>query len=467
MIDWRFARELAEAGELNEAWKIVSEGFRENPNDKNSMVLASFLLEKGGNTGLGYHLAKQLVHNYPNESAGWTNLGRCADGLWRIEEAERAYLRALKLCTRDKDRITCLVNLSALHLQVGGFAKAKAYAEDALKIEPGNLKGLHNLGLCQLALKEWGSGWDNYAASVGSPHRRRWAYNKDPEPHWKGELGGTVVVYGEQGIGDEINSASMLPDAILRASKVIIDCDERLVSLYKRSFPGAKVHGTRTENNIAWDEEDRKIDYSISSMQLGGIFRTRAEDFPGTPYLKADPERVLMWRALFQTKAKPVIGVSWTGGIPQTGAKFRQWDLTDLLPLFRAVDAHWVCLQYKDASKEIEAFRKEHPEIDLVQYPHATLTKDYDDTAGIVSACDQVISIQTAVVHLAGALGKDCWAFVPKTSQWRYAGDEDYTPWYKNVRVFRQRELGAWAGVIGKASQILREKYASSKALAA
>lgn len=455
-VDWQKVRELAEAGEIDRAGKFVDRGFEDNINDPKALVLTTYLLEKLGKTNLAYHISKRLVELYPNESAGWTNLGKICDDLWRIEESERAYLKALKLCKEDKHKVTVLVNLAALYIQTGEFEKGLTFSEQAIKIDPENRKARHNLGICQLAAKQWGVAWANYSHSVGSAERIRWSYADEPE--WQGEIGKTVVIYGEQGIGDEINSASMFPDAMLRAGRVIIDCDPRLTNLYKRSFPGATVYGTRKEKVLDWAPEDHKPDASISSMQLGGLFRTKAQDFPGMAYLKADPERVLMWRALFQTKQKPVIGVSWTGGVPKTGAKYRQWDLSDLLPIFRSVDAHWVCLQYKDASAEIEAFKKKHPEIDLVQYPHATLTKDYDDTAGIVAALDQVIVMQTAVAHLAGALGKDCWVFVPKNGQWRYHGEDDYTPWYKTVRVFRQRVRGEWAGIIGKAAEELRKR---------
>jgi tetratricopeptide (TPR) repeat protein len=456
MVDLREARDLAESGKLADAMRMVTEALQEDVNDPKALVLASFICEKSGQDGIAYHIAKRVTDLYPNEGSGWTNLGRCADSLWRMEEAERAYKRALKCETRGHKRLTVLVNMAALYLQVGRFEEARPYAEEALKIDPEHLKARHNLGICQLAAKEWGDAWTNYAASLGSAHRNLVKYNDEPE--WKGEPG-TVVIYGEQGIGDEINSASMFPDAIDRASKVIIDCDSRLVGLYRRSFPTARVYGTRTAKVLNWAEEDRKIDFSISSMQLGGLFRTKAADFAGKPYLKADPDRTLMWEALFKTKGKPVIGVSWTGGVRNTGAKFRQWKLDDLLPLFRSVNAHWVSLQYKDAQPEIDEFRKKHPEVDLVQYPHATLTRDYDDTAAIVNACDMVIAMQTAVLHLAGGLGKRAWAFVPKTSQWRYAGEEDYTPWYQSVRVWRQKNKAEWRSVLHAAAQELKASF--------
>ena len=201
----------------------------------------------------------------------------------------------------------------------------------------------------------------------------------------------------------------------------------------------------------------------ISSMELGKLFRQTDESFHGKPYLKADPDRVLMWRALFATKQKPVIGIAWSGGMPQTGSKFRRMTLDDLLPVFRSVDAHWVCLQYKDASAEIADFGKRHG-VDLVQYPHATLTNDYDDTAALVEACDRVLCMQTAVAHLAGALGKQCHVFLPKNSQWRYGEEGTDTLWYSSLKVIRQTKRGEWKDAISRAAVILGLQYESRKA---
>jgi len=145
----------------------------------------------------------------------------------------------------------------------------------------------------------------------------------------------------------------------------------------------------------------------------------------------------------FKAKGKPCIGIAWSGGLPHTGEKFRQWSLKDLLPILKSIDAHWVSLQYKDASAEIEEFKKQHPEIDIVQYAHGTLTKDYDDTAAMVKALGRIICMQTAVAHLAGGLGVKCDVFVPKNSQWRYGTFNDI-PWYSSVNVIRQKQRGKW-----------------------
>jgi tetratricopeptide (TPR) repeat protein len=439
--DLHKARELAEKGHLEEAWKICDSMLAEKPEDPRAMILASYILEKQGRASVSYHLSKRLTQLFPRESAGWTNLGRCADHLWRMDEAKRSYARALKLAKRDRDRVSALVNISAVHLQLGEFAEARGYAEEALRLEPDNRKSRHNLGLCQLANHEWKDGWENYRGSLGSGNRIQWNYCDEPE--WMGEAGHNVVIFGEQGLGDEVCAASMFPDAIARAGKVILDCDPRLEGLFKRSFPKAKVYGTRNKKELAWAEEDQKIDASIASMQLGGLFRNAEQDFSGKPYLTADPDRVAMWKALWGTKKKPVIGIAWTGGIPSTGSKFRQWALKDLLPVLKAIDAHWVCLQYKDASEEIAALKRDTG-VDIHQYPYATLSKDYDDTAALVASLDCVVSMQTAVIHLAGSLGVKAFVGVSHCSQWRYGGDGDSIPWYESVKLFRQQKSGEW-----------------------
>lgn len=456
-VDLLQAKELAESGELDASWKLVNAALSENTNDSRGLLLMTFILEKAGRVPEAYHIAKRFCDIYPGEPAGWINVGRTCDVLWKTDEAEAAYRKAIACAREDKLRMQAYNNLAALFIQTGRFKDAKPYCERALAIEPESGKAKHNLGMCLLAERNWAEGWPLYSASVGSAHRIAWRYGDESE--WDGTPGKKIVIYGEQGLGDEICAASMFNDAIEISDKVIIDCDARLTNLYKRSFPKAKVYGTRTAKTLTWAAEDHQIDASISAMELGKLFRMKDDDFPGTPYIIADPDRMTMWRAVFSGKRKPAIGIAWSGGVPQTGMKFRQWSLDDLLPLFRAIDAHWVCLQYRDAQAEIEEFRTRHPEVDIKQYAHATLTKDYDDTAGIVGACDMVICMQTAVAHLAAAMGKYTWVFLPKNSQWRYAGESDSIPWYRSLHVLRQKKRGEWESVIDEAAKNLKNVH--------
>lgn len=431
------ARVLAENGHLAQAWKICDECLNENPESPHAMVLASFILDKEGRPSVSYHLAKRLTQLWPTESAGWTNLGRCADAMWRTDEAEMAHKKALRFAKGD-DRTGPLLNLSALYLQVGRWSEAEDYANRALAVDPDNLKAKHNLGLCQLARRDW-AGWANYRASVGTPNRIAFSYTG--EPLWEGERVGTLVLSGEQGLGDEINAASAFEDVQRLCDRLIVDCDPRLVNLFRRSFPGVTFHGTRNQAQLDWPEADRQIDASLPMMQAHEYTRLKDADFTGQPYLVADPDRVTMWKSLWDRKG-PVIGIAWTGGIKSTGSAFRQWSLEDMLPVFKAnPKAHFVCLQYRDASQEIAAFKRRHPEASIEQYPYATLTQDYDDTAALVASLDMVVSVQTSVIHLAGALGVQTLCGVAQNGQWRYGVGGDRMPWYQSVRLFRQDKM--------------------------
>jgi tetratricopeptide (TPR) repeat protein len=434
-VSLEVARELAESGELDQAWKYCDEALKKNPDDPRALILSSFIMEKCGRNSIGYQLSKRVTQLFPMQPVGWINLGRCADNMWRMDEALECYKNAEKL-SKEKDlKKTVALNISAVYLQLGKFEEAKKYALEALEYETGNRKATHNLGLCQLANHEWREGWKNYHASLGSGNRKMFQYADEPE--WDGSPDKRIVIYGEQGIGDEICAASMFNDAISRSKSVVIDCDSRLANLFRRSFPSAKVYGTRTKDVLDWDEEDLEIDASIASMQLGQYFRNTDESFTGKPYLKADPDRVAMWKGLWATKGKPVIGVAWSGGIESTGSNHRKWSVSELNEILSKKDAHYVCLQYKP--EDLSGFT-----VDIKQYPYGTLTKDYDDTAALVASLDIVFSMQTSVIHLAGSLGVPTYCGVPEITQWRYGSHGDAMPWYNSVKIFRQKN-GKWS----------------------
>lgn len=449
---YKQAADLGEQGKLEHAWKIINKMLIENPLDGRALVTGSYIMRRLGCLPQAYHLARAATHMLPKDSAGWTNLGHAAGEMWLNEESERCYRKAITLA-RDGEHLKILwLNLSALYIDNGRFAEAEKLTRKILEKEPGHKSALANLGFCQLAQRKW-EGWRNYHNTIGSEWRTKIQYGEEPE--WDGSPGKTVVLYGDQGLGDEISFASMVPDALGICKKLIIDCDARLEGLFRRSFPEAKVYGTRTAKDGKWAKEDWQIDASLPLGQIGEFFRLKDEDFPGTPYLVPDPDRVAMWKGLFAQKRKPVIGIAWTGGIPKTNSRNRRLGLSDFLPVFNAVDAHYVSLQYKDASGEISGFHREHPRVDLKQYAFATLSQDYDDTAALIASLDYVLCIQTAVAHTAGALGTPVSVLLPVATQWRYGESHSTIPWYDCLRVIRQRRDGKWGNEIERAAREL------------
>jgi Tfp pilus assembly protein PilF len=414
------AKRLAEAKRHSEAWAIVEPYLLDNPDDVDALDVAAFTFECAGNMPVAQAFYRRFTQIAPDDARSWLNYGRLTEDLWQTEEADRCYKRGLSLTKDPRMRSLLYGNLSALAIDNGRFEEGHKYASQSLEANPLSKIAKTNLGFCQLAMGNFADGWKNYRHTLGTSWRPLAQYKN--EPQWDGTMGQTVALYGEQGIGDEICFASMVPDAVAISKKVILDVDKRLENLFRRSFPDAKVYGTRQAEpgTKPWDKEDHDIDASFALGQCGEFFRTSRESFPGTPYLKACSIRSDQWCSSFKAMGKPVIGIAWSGGIPKTGAKFRKFDLEDWLPVFAAIDAHWVCLQYKDASKEIAAFREKHPHVDLVQYPWATLTKDYDDTAALVAALDCVIAPPTAVVHLAAALGTKTIAMHAERKCWKF-----------------------------------------------
>lgn len=415
------ALSLAQRGQFAEAWEIAERHLAYvNPNSCSALTVGVDIWRRQNKPAVAYQFAKRVTEIDPSKSIGWSNLAMLADNLYRFDEAETCFNRAINLARTHEEKANTWTNWACMLINKGDWQAAEVMARKALQHSPDSNKCRMNLGLACLALGKWREGWPLYDAIIGLDQSRRKVQYKD-EPEWDGKPCKTLVVYGEQGIGDEISFVSMVPDAAKVAESVILDCTDRLAGLFRRSFPQCQVYGTRWDKGLGWDRSHTKIDASVSVGALGKRFRNETANFPGTPYLIPDPDRVAMWQGLFAKQGKPVIGIAWSGGVAWTGDRFRKITLEQLLPLFKSVDAVWVSLQYTDASKEIAAFKAKH-DVDIRQYAYGTLTNDYDDTAALVAALDLTIAPPTSVVHLAGAMGAPCIAMQASVPCWKFYG---------------------------------------------
>jgi Flp pilus assembly protein TadD/ADP-heptose:LPS heptosyltransferase len=444
-------RELAEGGNYQEAMTQANELLSDDFNDFAALALLGYCLLKTERFGLAYNIFRRVSDMRPQKAEPWCNAGVCHQEMWNLDDAEKCFRRALQLETNDP---AALNNLALVYINRCQPDEAIKWIRIAEKLSPKpSWEQLDNKALALLMKGEWQEGWAAYKSTAGCHKVRQLrSYSTPEEPMWNGEKG-TVVVYGTQGIGDELSFASMIPEACEKAD-IIVDCDHRLEGLFKRSFPQAKVYGTRFKE-ANWTA---KVDYSTPVDCLAAMFRNKSEDFPGVPYLKADPERRIQWRALFDTMRKPVIGIAWTGGRKNTGKRKRSLSLDDLEPILRSIDATWVSLEYVDHSDHIEAFTK-RTGIKIHEWKRATQTQDYDDTAALVAELDCVVSVTTAVIHLAGALGKDCFCLVPSLPRWWYRMDGDSSPWYKSLRLYRQKKGESWERPIKEVAQVMKLRY--------
>jgi hypothetical protein len=404
--------------------------------DPKALFLLGYCFMKADSPGLAMQMFQRSGHLFPGEAAIWHNVGKLYHDLNDDDKADEFFRKALKV---QPSYSNSLEGLGMTHLNRAEFGMAIEYCNRALAEDPEATEARINRGMAYLALKRWREGWRDYNANVGKDKNRKEPIYGD-EVRWDGSKGKDVVVYGEQGIGDEISFASCIPDLIRDSKSVTIECDGRLERLFQRSF-GVETFGTRYHEEkkglVPEWRAKKKFDARVSMGQLAEFYRNKDSDFTGEPYLKPNPQMAMQWRVLLDSLGnKPKIGIAWTGGLIHTGMKKRSVTLDTFAPLFKGFDADWVSLQYKEP--EVSSAEAKYG-VKIHDWDWGTRVFDYDQTCALISELDLVISVCTTVVHAAGGLGKECWCLVPHQNMWRYLKDGSWFPWAKSVTLYRQK----------------------------
>ena len=391
-----------------------------------SVASAAFASDPGGyETNLALGFAHYKLHEPARALEYFEAAGRI-----RPDDAELYYNRGLAL------------------QDLGHLARAFEDYERAIARQPQYPLALFHRALARLLTGDFGAGWDDYEA------RRMGVYDFPKRasslPQWDGLplTGRTLLVHSEQGLGDEIMFASMLPEVIAAAGHCVVECDPRLLALFRRSFPAATVFAAQQDRGLPEDIASRHIDVEVAAGSLPRFLRRRVTDFPSHDgYLRADPQRVSHWRErLLQLGPGPKVGISWSGGVRKTRRPLRSIPLERWLPILGVKGARFVSLQYtREAAAEAAEFGRQHG-VTIEHWQEAI--DDYDETAALVSALDLVVSVCTAVIHLGGALGRPVWVMAPRVPEWRYGFSGDKMPWYPSVRILRQSVFGEWEPVI-------------------
>ncbi len=393
------------------------------------------------------------LESQPDFAAALSNRALCLHESGRFDAALRCFRRALEVDPQD---VTATTNLAALEYDIGLDAEAKAHLEQVLRVAPGHAQAHWVLGFGLLRNGDFDRGWPEYE------WRERDSGRVEPSPdlpEWRGDevLGGPLLVCAEQGLGDQIMFASCIDDLTNLIGECVVECDPRLVRLFGRSFPQTRVYPHSKKSTEPWlrDGLAPKAKTWLGSLPLQ--FRKHRGAFPAQrAYLVADPQQVDEWRSRFDALGPGLkVGISWRGGTPTTRSSTRSIPLAEWLPLLRQPDIHFIDLQYGNHTEEIEAVEQRH-EVRLARWTDA-LSADYDATAALVASLDLVISVQTSLVHLAGALGKETWVLVPRVPEWRYGNHGRDMPWYSSARLFRQTSTD-WTEVLAEVETELSRK---------
>ena len=338
-----------------------------------------------------------------------------------LDQAERALAAALQIDPGDADTA---VELAFVHQCLGRTAAAIQGYRAVIARRPDHANAHASLALSLLGAGDYERGWPEYEWRLRLPDT---IYRPYPFPFWRGEPleGKRILICSEQGIGDEVMFASCYQEIIDRAAECFIECSTRLVSLFSRSFPRARVFARSLRHGPDWKSLPA-FDFHVPGGSLPLQLRTRLQHFsrPGA-YLAADEARVRHWRARLEDALGPgrKVGLAWTGGVGETLRAARSLPLADLQPLFRVEGVKFVSLEFVDSGP----FPPWWPEA----------TRNVDESAALVSALDLVISVTTAIAHVAGATGTPLWIVIPRIATWRYGWSGESLPWYPHARVFR------------------------------
>lgn len=367
------------------------------------------------------------------------------------EEAAAAFERAI---AAEPGFAEAHNNFGNLHHRQGKLDDAMAAFRRAIDINPDYAEAHRNLSHVLMLAGNLDQGWKEF--------QWRWRCRDFPsetrpfrQPPWSGEPvdGKKVLVWGEQGIGDEVHFAHMVPDLMDAGGRVVLECEHRLVPLFQRSFPDAVCVATKTPPAAETMADD--IDFQVPSGNLGIWLRPDPDSFPVLEsYLVADGDRVQALKDQYRDgTGDKLIGIAWISKNPEIG-KEKSMALEDWKPLAGIGGIRFVDLQYGDTADERARFERETGAT-IIHDDHVDQLADMDAFAAQIAAMDMIISVSNTTVHVAGALGVPTWVLLNTLPLCVWMAEGDGSPWYPSIRLFRQTEAGEWADVIGRVAAAL------------
>ncbi|HKD36283.1 MAG TPA: tetratricopeptide repeat protein [Pirellulales bacterium] len=485
----KLAAELLNSGDVDTAERIGHELIATAPQNINVLRLAGAIARKQGRLEESLDYFRRAVALNHRKGLLHFELGTAYTELKRSEEAYECYTKAVQL---DPSLQPAYVNLSAIMEQHERYDEAIAWAEKAialkpdcglsyynvanaqrelgqldaaienysraLEFKPDRAKTLWNLGICHLLAGNFRKGWPLFEQRQDA---QEVFFDRYTQPRWDGSslAGKTIVVHAEQGIGDEILFASCFPDLLPLAKRCIFVCDPRLEKLLTRSFPQAGAYGHLRRKDWSPPAIPEPFDVQIPAGSLPLYFRTSPDGFPQRErFLDVDPTLLSMWRERLEALGPGLkIGISWRAGGKPAESRKRTIPLDRWAGILATPKTHVINLQYGDATADIAATESLFG-VKVHDWEQGDPLVDIDSFAAKIAALDLVISVGNATVHIAGAVGTEAWALLPKVPSWRWMISGEQSPWYGCVRLFRQQAGGDWQPVLSRIESMLRER---------
>jgi tetratricopeptide (TPR) repeat protein len=382
----------------------------------------------------------QAIAINPRFAAAYSNRGNVQRQLGRWNAALASFDAAIAI---EPDRAEAHCNRGNLLNELNRLDEAVASYDRAIAINGQYVEAHCNKAVAHLLAGDFAHGWVNYEWRR-KRHPRRFA-----QPLWQGKksiAGKTILIYSEQGYGDTLQFCRYIPRVAALGAQVIFEAEEPLMGLMA-TLPGVS-------QLVAKGNALPAFDCHCPLLTLPFAFNTTLETIPApTRYLRADAAKVERWRAKLGDETMPRVGLVWAGSTVRNNNR-------------SIALAHWVShlpagFEYVSLQKEVppedQTLLRDHPQIVGV----AQELNDFGDTAALCECMDLVISIDTSVAHLCGALGKRTWVLLPFNPDWRWLLHRDDSPWYPSATLYRQATLGDWSGVYARIHEDLTRAFPS------
>ena len=448
-----------DAQRLDQAERICRKIIDAVPNHARSIHLLGLVIYKRGGNEQAADLISRAVELRPDLPEIHNSLGMVMMVLGRYQEGLNAYRQTLKLLpkTQTHDLPKLYSNIGNAYQLLGQFDEALKYQERALALKPDDAVAAWNRAHIFLIKGKYSEGWPGHEVRFELPKARTRFYpHQFDVPKWDGTPfpGKRLFIHDEQGIGDIIQFARYLPLVKPLGGTVIFEVRAALLELF-RDLPGVDILVERLPNT----KTSLEFDLTIPLLSLGAALGTTLETIPANiPYLKADPDRAAHWHARFRKDGirddRLKVGVVWAGNLENIPLRHRSFELRQLAPYLKLPGVQLIGLQ-KGAETAPQADRL--PE-DLAFPNYGEEFGDFVDTAAAIENLDLVVTIDTAVAHLAGAMGKPTWVMLAYPPDWRWLLGREDSPWYPGMRLFRQAKMGEWWPLFERVADALRAR---------
>lgn len=397
---------------------------------------------------------RQALGARPGSALACNNLGSALRARGLLDEAAAAYRSALEARPQYP---SALSNLGRVLHEMGRYEDALACFDRALVADPESAEAHANRATVLLQLGRFAEGWEDYewrwrTAGFTTPRR------DFDRPAWDGAaLGGrTILLHAEQGLGSAIQFVRYAALVAARGGRIVLECQKPLARLFStlQSQPAPAVAKLVPKGGAL-----PPFDVHAPLMSLPRLLGTRLETIPATiPYLFAEDALAARWRERLAQHRGTKVGLVWAGNPHHHNDRNRSMPAAALAPLAAMAGVTAFSLQVGGAAADVAALPAGSV-IDL-----SSDIQDFAETAAVIAQLDIVVSVDTAVAHLAGALGRPVWMLVPYVSEWRWLTEREDTPWYPTMHLFRQRAPNDWAEAVGRICDRLRTMVTTDSA---